>query len=83
MMRIERSWLRRVGGSPIPKGYGLAYAKYSRAVEVYYPIPVNYIVRYTRVFYWRFLRAFYWVGLIDVEANESFSWVDFFRIKTH
>lgn len=68
---------------PIPRGHGLAYRNYDIAVEVYYPIPINYIVRYCRDCLWQFLTVFHWVGLIDKCANEAFRWHDFFRIKLH
>jgi len=82
MMRFDKYWLH-AKQCPIPKGYGFAYCEYDRAVEVYYPLPLNYIIRYARKVYWKFLRAFHWLGLIDVAAGEVFTWNDFYRIKTH
>jgi len=79
-MKIIVDWHKRTR-TTIPKGYGFAYAEYIRDCGIYYPIPINYIIRYWRKCYWRFLTAFYWVGLIDTKASEEFRWTDFFRIK--
>lgn len=81
-MKVSICWLDRVE-TPIPRGYGLAYTEYDVATEVFYPIPINYVVRYALKYYWRFLRFFYRVGLIDVGEAETFSWRDFYRIKAH
>lgn len=82
-MKFERSWFERATGTVVPKGYRLAYNKYHLATAVYYPVPINYIVRYSRDFYWETLRAFYWIGLIDMQVYDRFRWVDFYRIKVH
>ena len=72
-MKISVSWFEsREGVVFIPKGYGFAYKDFFRALDIYYPIPINYIVRYWPRCYWRFLRIFYWIGLIDVSPNEEF-----------
>ena len=77
------NYTRRMGYTPVPQWYGLAYAEAYMPIDIYYPIPINYIVRYCRGFLWRFLRLFYWIGLIDISMGERFSWDDFFRIKSH
>ena len=33
--------------------------------------------------YWKILRIFYWIGLIDTNERKTFRWSDFYRIKTH
>lgn len=38
-------------GELIPKGYGLAYIDFSTMFSIYYPIPLNLIVRLFRGFY--------------------------------
>lgn len=81
-MKITKDWFNRTEVS-IPKWYGFAYPELVRASDIYYPIPINYIVRYWLRCYWTLLRALYWVGLIDTGVGEMFSWSDFFRIKTH
>ncbi len=80
-MKVFISWFD-IYGIP-PKWYGRAYSRVDWAQEVYYSLPINYIVRYGRWFYWGFLRLFYRIGLIDTEEAEIFRWDDFFRIKTH
>jgi len=69
----------------LSKGFriGYSYTKFMEDRDVYYPPPINYIVRYWRRCYWRFLKCFYWVGLIDVGMSERFWWGAFFRIKVH
>jgi len=81
-MKFSLCWLDRVKKLP-PRGYGFAYDEFASAREVYYPLPINYIVRYWRNCYWGFLRFFYRIGLIDTNERECFRWADFFRIKVH
>lgn len=71
------------GGKTLPKNYGYSYSDFFRDYCIFYPIPINYIVRYWRRCYWGFLRFFYWLGLIDRGVAEEFRWADFFRIKVH
>lgn len=71
------------GRASIPRHYGYSYSEFCRDAEIYYPLPINYIVRYWRRAYWTFLSSFYWIGLIDTKVNEEFRWADFFRIKTY
>ena len=85
MMKIVRSWLdgiyRERERTYLSKWYGRSYSDYSRACDIYYPIPINYIVRYGLNVYWRFLRIFWWIGLIDTPEGCIFLWSDFYRIK--
>lgn len=37
----------------IPRGYGVAYRELSRLVAVCYPVPLNWVVRWARAFWWR------------------------------
>lgn len=76
-------YTRYSGKDSIPKHYGYSYSDFCRDADIYYPLPINYIVRYWRGAYWAVLRSLYWIGLIDTRANEEFSWGDFFRIKTY
>jgi len=82
-MRIITRWRYLKSDLVKPSGYGFAYSNFECAEDVFYPIPLNYVIRYSRSLYWRFLRIFYWIGLIDVGVNEAFSWRDFYRIKLH
>ena len=82
-MKFIISWLALEKGHPVPKHYRHSYCDFFRAWEIYYPVPINYIVRYWRKYYWAFLKFFYWMGLIDKGANEEFRWGDFFKIKSH
>ena len=72
-----------VEGGYIPSYLGRAYEEVALYATVYYPIPLNYVVRVLRVMYWKIMRGFYWLGLIDVGLGERFTWGDFYRIKTH
>lgn len=72
-----------VEGGYIPKYLGVAYDDWAYCATVYYPIPLNYIVRIVRPLFWKIMRMFYWVGIIDTSIGEAFSWDDFYRIKTH
>ena len=81
-MKIEISWFEsRREGITIPSRYGFSYTEFYRAYDIYYPIPINYIVRYWRDCRWKFLSACYWIGIIDVGINEMFTWDKFYRIK--
>lgn len=80
-MKLIVSW--HYATPTISRRYGLAYSNFACAQDIYYPIPINYILRYSRKLYWRFLRIWYWIGLIDVGEAEAFSWRDFYRIKSH
>lgn len=83
-MRISREELRSARKvRVIPRGYGLAYWDYARAEGIYYPLPINFAVRYGLDCWYRFLRLFYWIGLIDVGDGEIFLWREFYRIKSH
>lgn len=83
-MKLLISWFEKKNrGFSVPRWYQYSYTDFARAYDVYYPLPLNYIVRYWLGFYWYSLRAIYWVGLIDTGENECFSWGDFFRIKSH
>ena len=82
-MKAVISWLDGVEGTPILKGYGYSYTDFLRAYDIYYPLPINYIVRYWRECCWGFIRFFYRVGLIDIGEAQLFRWADFYRIKTH
>lgn len=73
----------RAKGVSIPRWYGYCYPLLDRDADVYYLIPVNYIVRYWRRCRLRFLKCFYWVGLIDYVPGEWFTWNQFWRIKSH
>ncbi len=70
-------------GVYIPWYYRFSYDEIDIVVRVYYPIPINYIVRYGRSLCNSFLRILYWIGLIDVGPGEVFLWTDFYRIKSH
>lgn len=78
---IVKCWYQKEAGYAIQRGYGLAYSDFCCAFDVYYPIPLNLIVRYWRKFYWGFLRFFYHIGLIDTKLGNEFRWNDFFRIR--
>ena len=82
-MKISISWEDKIRGASPPKWYGFAYTDYARALDIYYPYLINWFVSYWRRAYWRFMKVFYWIGLIDIGKGEMFSWGDFFRIKTH
>jgi len=82
-MRIVMDRFAREKGASIPRGYGYSYTLADRDAVVYYPIPINYIVRYWRRCYWRLMKNLYWVGLIDVGMGECFYWSSFWRIKSH
>lgn len=83
-MKIIVDWLvKEKYGEEKAWWYGFSYSEENRACDIYYPYPLNWIIRYSLKLYWRFLRAFYWIGLIDVKVGESFHWDTFFRIKTH
>lgn len=79
-MRI--SYCELDGGRRAPRWYGFAYCDYARAFEIFYPMPINWIVRYWLKLCWGFLKAFYWIGLIDVDEAECFYWDSFYRIKS-
>ena len=80
-MKHIYDWFDRGNAIAIPHHYGLAYSEFMRACDVYYPIPINLVVRYGLRLYWNFLRAFYWVGVIDTNIAECFRWDDFWRIS--
>lgn len=81
-MRFIRDYVRHAE-APIPKWYEYSYTEFIMGWDIYYPLPINYIVRYWRKCYWKFLRFFYWVGLVDIAPQEAFHWGAFYRIKAH
>ena len=82
MMKLIIDWFTRHSGKAlIPRHYGYSYAAPCSARDIYYPLPINYIVRYWRKSYWGILRLFYWIGFIDTRADEEFRWNDFLRMK--
>ena len=81
-MKYLQSWFDKKEHIPVPRWYGRSYSDYARALDVYYPIPLNYLMRYCLSCSWGFLRVFWWVGLIDTPRNCIFIWGDFYRIKT-
>ncbi len=84
-MKVIQDCYKRSGRerAVIPWWYRFAYSDYCRACDVYYPILINYIVRYgTRLFWWA-ENVLWWVGLIDVPMYAISTWSDFWRIKTH
>ena len=84
-MKLLVSWFERASRSKVsvPRWYGRSYSDHSRAYDIYYPIPLNYITRYSLRFYWRAVRALDWVGLFDTPEAVEMQWSDFWRIKTH
>lgn len=78
-MRI--SWRELGKGAQIPRWHGFSHSDFKCGVDVFYPVPINWLVRYSVRIYWRVLRAFDWVGLIDKADNEVFHWDSFYRIK--
>lgn len=40
-------------GEIIPFGYGFCYMEYDRLARVFYPFPINWIIRYARVLWWK------------------------------
>lgn len=70
-------------GESAPWWYGFSHSDFVRAFDIFYPIPINLIVRYWLKAYWGFLGVVYWVGLIDVGEAEAFYWYSFYRIKSH
>ena len=82
-MRFEHSWHGKPNNEPLPKRYGIAYEDFSRAIDIYYPIPLNYVVKYYRLYCRLLIKALYWVGLIDIGIGEMFHWGAFYRIKLH
>ena len=80
-MKYVHSWFDKRNTTVVPRYYGLAYSEFVRARDVYYPIPINYLVRYGLKAYWGFLRSMYWVGVIDTNIAECFRWSDFWRVR--
>lgn len=80
---MRLSYYELDNGSRPPRWYRFSYTDFMRAFDVFYPMPINRFVRYGRRIYWKVLRAFYWVGLIDVGIAECFHWGSFYRIKSH
>ena len=74
---------RILGKVGAPSYLVTAYSRCDMNAFVMYPKPLHLVVRYGRIFYWRFLRVFYWMGLVDTSIGEAFSWRDFYRIKSH
>jgi|SRR3990167_2282205 len=54
-MRI--SYRSVVEGSAVPKWYGLAYREDFSMTMIFYPIPINWIVAYSREFYLFLMRG--------------------------
>ena len=79
-MRI--SYRELDGGKRAPRWYGFSHSDFKRGIEIFYPMPINWIVRYCLKAYWRFLMTIYWVGLIDVGMAMAFYWGAFYRIKS-
>lgn len=80
-MKYIHSWFDKRNTMPIPRFYRLAYEEFVCARGVYYPIPINCIVRYGLKLYFGFLRMFYWIGVIDTDISMCFRWDDFWRIR--
>lgn len=83
IMKIILSWFERKNvGIKKPWWYRFSYTEYVRACDIYYPIPINYIIRYGLKCYWWVIFALDWVGLFDTPSCEVIRWSDFFRIKS-
>jgi len=67
----------------VPRFWGLSYWRYELCAGVFYPIPINYIVRWWEKVYWWPEYALWWVGLYDTPDGVELSLSDFWRIKTH
>ena len=69
-------------GQKAPFWTGTAYSVHEYQAVVYYPIPLNFLVRWSRCASMLMLRAVYWIGLIDVGPGERVTWQEFWRIKS-
>jgi hypothetical protein len=72
---------RNHGLLKIPWWYGVSYQLPQLAVYVYYPYPINWIIRYTKELFWYSINLLWWIGLIDVMVGEEFYWGAFYRLK--
>ena len=79
-MKYLYSWFDKRNSKPAPRFYGKSYSEFDRALDVYYPIPLNYIIRYWLDFYWGFIKLCWWIGIVDTEEAREFGWGDFWRI---
>ena len=75
--------LQLVQGLKPPQFYGYSYIRYESLIYVFYPYPLNWVIRYTRMVWFSIVRMFDRVGLIDTARYEPLRWNDFFRIKSH
>lgn len=80
------SWRYIDRGEPIPGYLGIAYKDYLRHAVIYYPTPLNYVIRFKRGFwnlvFWRgIFSALWWIGVIDTPPGYMFVWGDFWRIR--
>ena len=84
-MKIIQDWYKRAGRKRVvlPWWYRFAYADHCRACDIYYPIPINYIVRWWEKVYWWPQYALWWVGFYDTPDDVELSLSDFWRIKSH
>ena len=83
-MKILVCWYKKAHTqrAVVPKWYGFSHSEEIRACDVYYPIPLNYIVRIWMKVYWRPQYALWWVGLYDTPDGVELSLSDFWRIKS-
>ena len=56
-MKIIYIGIKLAEGQRLPHGYGLAYRDYSRDCGVFYPIPLNFLVRIAREIYFILARG--------------------------
>ncbi len=56
-------------GEVVPFWYGLAYKDFTRDVCVFLPIPINFIIRASREFYWLMMKA--WPNKLERKIHEE------------